>query len=92
MAFRNLLVLRGPTLLLRALGGEEVSETRRATHELTFGSQLEALGDGLFGLLHGNEMLKADYSPAHGKGNYRRAETSLNSPLEAYPGSAKQRI
>jgi hypothetical protein len=35
-----------------------VTETRRATHELTFGGQLEALGDGLLGLLHGREVRK----------------------------------
>lgn len=69
MARGNLLVLGGTTLLLRALGGKEVTEPRRATHQLAFGGELEALGDGLFGLLHGNEREKTETRCVLGKGN-----------------------
>lgn len=55
MAFGHQLVLRGTALGLGALGGKEVTEAGRATLELTFGGELEALGDGLLGLLHGRE-------------------------------------
>jgi len=38
---------------LRALGGQQVTETGRAADQLTRSGYLEALGNGLFGLLHG---------------------------------------
>ena len=55
MAFGNLFVPGGTTLLLRALRGQQVTEARRATHELTSRGELEALSHGLFGLLHGEK-------------------------------------
>lgn len=54
------LVPGSTTLLLRALGGKEMTETGRAAHELALGGQLEALGDRLLGLLHGNEGSKTE--------------------------------
>ena len=53
MAFGNELVPGGTTLLLRALRGQQVTKAGRAANQLTRGGELEALGDGLFGLLHG---------------------------------------
>jgi hypothetical protein len=58
VAFGDELVLGGTTLLLRALGGKQVTEAGRAANELTSGGELEALGDGLFGLLHGGSGRK----------------------------------
>ncbi len=52
VAFGNELVLRGTAFLLGALRGKQVTEAGRATDKLALGGQLEALGDGLFGLLH----------------------------------------
>ena len=63
VAFCHQLVLRGATLLLRALGGKEVTEAGRAAHELAFGGKLEALGDGLLGLLHGESGRKQRSAP-----------------------------
>ncbi len=37
---------------LRAFRGEQVTETRRAANQLTRTGYLEALGNGLFCLLH----------------------------------------
>ena len=58
MAFGNELIFRGTALLLCALGSKQVTKTGRAAHELTSGGELEALGDGLFGLLHGESGRK----------------------------------
>jgi hypothetical protein len=52
VAFGNELVLGGTAFLLGAFRGEQVAEAGSATHELAFGSKLEAFGNGLFGLLH----------------------------------------
>lgn len=52
MAGCHELVFGGTTLLLRALRGKQVTETGRAADQLTSCGELEALGDGLFGLLH----------------------------------------
>ena len=56
MAFGHELVLGSTALGLGALGGKQVTEAGRATLELTFGGELEALGDGLLGLLHGGKV------------------------------------
>ena len=47
------LVAGGTSLGLRALRGQQVTETGRAADQLTRTGYLEALGNGLFGLLHG---------------------------------------
>ena len=48
----NKLVPGSTTFGLRALRGQQVAETRRAANQLTRSGYLEALSDGLFGLLH----------------------------------------
>ncbi len=52
MAFGNELVARSTAFGLGAFRGEQVTKARRAANELALGGQLEALGYGLFGLLH----------------------------------------
>ena len=42
----------GAAFLLGAFGSQQVTKTGRATHQLALGGQLEALSDGLLGLLH----------------------------------------
>ena len=58
MAFGNQLVLGSTSFGLGAFGGEQVTEARRAAYELTGRGELEALGHGLFGLLHGEKRRK----------------------------------
>ena len=53
MASRHELVFVRTTFGLRALRGQQVTEAGRAAHELSASGQLEALGNGLLGLLHG---------------------------------------
>ena len=53
VTFGNELVARGTSFGLRAFRGQQVTEARRAANQLTRGGYLEALGNGLFGLLHG---------------------------------------
>lgn len=57
MAIRYKLVLSSTTLLLRALRTQQVTEARGAANQLALGGQLEALGNGLFGLLHEESWL-----------------------------------
>jgi len=68
MTFRNQLVTGGTTLLLRALRAKQVTEARRAAHELALGGEFEPLGNGLLGLLH-EERSKTESRLPHGKGN-----------------------
>ena len=63
MAFGDELVSGGTTLLLRAFRGQQVTEARRAAYELTGRGELEALGHGLFGLLHGEKRRKQTTRP-----------------------------
>ena len=53
MAGSHELVAGGTAFGLRALGGQQVTEPGRAADQLTRSGYLEALGNGLFGLLHG---------------------------------------
>ena len=53
MAGGNQLVAGGTAFGLRALRGQQVTETGRAADQLPGSGNLEALGNGLFGLLHG---------------------------------------
>ena len=71
MAFSHELVTGGTTLLLRALRAKQVTETRRAAHELALGGEFEPLGNGLLGLLHG-ERSKTETEPLLGKAFVRR--------------------
>lgn len=66
MAFCHELVTGGTTLLLRAFRAEQVTEARRAAHELASGGEFEPLGNGLLGLLHG-ERSKTETLPTLGK-------------------------
>ena len=66
MALCHQLVAGGTTLLLRALRAKQMTEARRAAHELALGGQLEPLGNGLLGLLHG-ERSKTEKRPTLGK-------------------------
>ncbi len=52
MAGGHELVPGGTAFGLRAFRGEQVTEAGRAAHQLTRSGYLEALGDGLFRLLH----------------------------------------
>ena len=70
MAFGDELVLGSTTLLLRALRTKQVTEAGRAADELALGGQLEALSNGLFGLLHG-EREKAEIGASVGKGKIK---------------------
>jgi len=63
MAHINELVPGGTTFGLRALRGQQVTEAGRAAHELSASGNLEALGDGLFGLLHGESGRKQRFAP-----------------------------
>jgi hypothetical protein len=58
LAVGDQLVFGGSTLLLRALGGKEVTKAGRATHKLPGTGELEALRDGFLGLLHGESGRK----------------------------------
>ena len=58
MAGSHLLVAGGTAFGLRALRGQQVPEAGRATHEFARTGQFEALGDGLFGILHGESGRK----------------------------------
>src|SRR5436190_3428660 len=53
MAGGHKLVAGGTAFGLRALRGQQVTETGCAADQLTRTGYLEALGNGLFGLLHG---------------------------------------
>lgn len=52
-AWVNQLVFGRTAFGLRALRGKQVPEAGRAANQFALGGHLEALGDGLFGLLHG---------------------------------------
>src|SRR5690606_12903479 len=54
----DLFVLAGSTLLLRALGGQQVTKAGRAAHQFALGGHFEALGDGFLRLLHGKSGRK----------------------------------
>src|SRR3954468_5644905 len=63
MAFGHQLVTRRTTLLLRGFRAEQVTKARRAAYELTGGGELEPLGNGLLGLLHGKSVRKQRSTP-----------------------------
>ena len=58
MARGNEFVFGGTTFGLRALRGQQVPEAGRAANQLSGSGNFEALGDGLFGLLHGEKRRK----------------------------------
>ena len=63
MAYIDELVTGGTTLGLRALRRQQVTEAGRAANQLSAGGKFEALGDGLFGLLHGESGRKQRFAP-----------------------------
>jgi hypothetical protein len=72
--------------LLGGLCAGEVPSPGRTVQQLTCGSQLEALGNGLFGLLHG-ELSKTERGGSLGKGEMHfQAKSILLGPvLKAKP-------
>ena len=68
------LVAGGTSFGLRALRGQQVTETGRAADQLTRTGYLEALGNGLFCLLHGwsGPKQRARVRMARGKFTDRR--------------------
>ena len=64
------LVAGGTALLLCALRAQQVTEARRATHELAAGREFEPLGDGLLGLLHGMKGQKQRRAASKARGNF----------------------
>src|SRR3569833_3817789 len=58
MAIGHELVPTSTTFGFRAFRAEQVTEARRAAHELALGGHLEPLGNGLLGLLHGKSVRK----------------------------------
>jgi len=58
MAWGDKLVAGGTSFGLRALRGKQVPEAGRAADQLSGSGNFEALGDGLFGLLHGGSGRK----------------------------------
>ena len=74
MALCHELVLGSTAFLLGALGGQQVTEARRAAHQLALGGQFEALGDRLFGLLHEKSGRKQRVSTPLARGKCRRVD------------------
>ena len=72
MAGSHKLVLGGTTLLLRALRGQQVTKTGRAANQLSRSGNFEALGDGLFGLLHGESGRKQRVRRPMARGNFAK--------------------
>jgi len=83
MALSHQFVTGGTTLLLRALRAQQVTEARRAAHELASGGEFEPLGNGLLGLLHG-ERSKTETDLPLGKAFVRESGDDYlkSSPTE----------
>src|SRR3954470_14604944 len=75
MAFGDQLVAGGTAFGLRALRGQQVTEARRAADQLSGGGNLEALGNGLFGLLHGWSWPRQSADPALARGIFHHRGT-----------------
>ena len=67
MAISHELVAGSTAFGLRALRGQQVTEARRTPDQLALGGKLEALGNGLFGLLHDGERTKTENATPLGK-------------------------
>ena len=80
MTFGHELVPGRTTLLLRGLRTQQVTEARRAAHELALGGEFEPLGNGLLGLLR-EERKKTEARPLLGKVFVRKP----SDPLQAAP-------
>lgn len=68
MACSHELVTRSTTFGFRALRGKQVTEAGRAANQLSGSGNFEALGDGLFGLLHGEKGRKQRAQAAMARG------------------------
>ena len=79
MAFGDELVAGGTTFGLRALRGQQVPEAGRAANQLSASGNLEALGDGLFGLLHGESGRKQ-----RARGDLARGNLLNHHPAAAF--------
>src|SRR5690606_25622239 len=90
MAFSHELVTGRTTLLLRGLRAKQVTEARRAAHELALGGEFEPLGNGLLCLLHG-ERSKTESLPSHGKAFVRQSERSLAQRFRGSPPTCGSR-
>ena len=82
MAFGDELITGGTAFGLRALRGKQVTEAGRATDQLALGGQFEALGNGLFGLLHVRSWRKQRRPRALARGISARPE--VFSPPERH--------
>ena len=78
MAGSHELVAGGTSFGLRALRGQQVTETGRAADQLTRTGYLEALGNGLFCLLHGGSGPKQRGHPHLAGGNFSRPRRDAN--------------
>ena len=70
MAWGDKLVAGGTSFGLRALRGKQVPEAGRAADQLSGSGNFEALGDGLFGLLHGGSARKQRGRADMARGNF----------------------
>ena len=69
MAHIDQLITRSTAFGLRALRRQQVTEAGRAANKLSASGNLEALGDGLFGLLHGESGQKQRAGPTLARAN-----------------------
>ena len=74
------LVAGGTAFGLRALRGQQVTETGRAADQLTRTGYLEALGNGLFCLLHGWSGPKQRARGPMARGKFDDRATPQNLP------------
>src|SRR2546422_961761 len=89
MARGDQLVTGSTTIGLRALRGQQVPEAGRAANQLSGAGNLEALGDGLFGLLHGESGRKQRTGAPLARGNLAKKK---QSPGEGHsPGRREER-
>ena len=77
MACSNELILGSTTFGLRAFGGQQVPEAGRAADQLSGSGNFEALGDGLFGLLHGESGRKQRLPCPLSKANLAKKHATL---------------
>ena len=82
MAGSHELVAGGTAFGLRALRGQQVTEIGRAADQLTCTGYLEALGNGLFCLLHGWSGPKQRAWGRMARGKFDDRDAPKNEPLE----------
>ncbi len=72
MRFRQHFGLTEAPFLLGGLSAGDVPGPGRTVQQLACGGQLEALGNGLFGLLHGWNFRKQSVRPTLARANLQR--------------------